>query len=46
VSIGCYAEVTVEYEYTAATPIIGNLVGAIHMEATTRQGVEFTNPDP
>jgi hypothetical protein len=46
IDLGCYAEVTVGYDYTAATPVIGNLVGAIHMKATTRQGVEFTNPDP
>ena len=46
VPLGCYAEVTVAYDFTASTPIIGNLVGTIHMEATTRQGVEFTNPDP
>lgn len=45
VALGCYAEVTVRYDFTAATPIIGNLVGTLHMEATTRQGVEFTNPD-
>jgi Flp pilus assembly protein TadG len=45
IAMGCYAEVTVRYEFTAATPIIGNLLGTLHMEATTRQGVEFTNPD-
>ena len=45
VELGCYAEVTVGYDFTAATPIISNLVGTLHLEATTRQGVEFTNPD-
>lgn len=45
IALGCYVEVTVRYQYTAATPIIGNLVGTIHMEATSRLAVEFTNPD-
>jgi hypothetical protein len=45
IALGCYAEVTVGYDFNASTPIISNLVGTLHLEATTRQGVEFTNPD-
>jgi Flp pilus assembly protein TadG len=40
--LGCYVEVTVAYDYTPATPIIGNLVGTIQLTSTTRQQVEYT----
>ena len=40
--LGCVIEVTVRYSYTAATPLIGNLVGTINMSATTRQPIERT----
>jgi Flp pilus assembly protein TadG len=40
--LGCVIEVTVRYHYTAATPIIGNLVGTINMSATTREPIERT----
>lgn len=40
--VGCVIEVTVRYQYTAATPIIGNLLGVINMSATTRQPIERT----
>lgn len=43
-SIGCIAEVTVPYSYTAITPVIGQLVGAIQMESTVRIPIERTNP--
>ena len=46
VPIGCLVEVTVSYEYNAATPIIGNLVGTLDLQASTRQAVEFTNETP
>lgn len=46
VPIGCLVEVTVTYEYNAATPIIGNLVGTLDLQASTRQAVEFTNDTP
>ena len=45
-TIGCLVEVTVSYEYNAATPIIGNLVGTLDLQASTRQAVEFTNETP
>lgn len=44
--IGCVVQVTVEYDYTAATPIIGNIVGQIHMEATTNQPIERSYVSP
>ncbi|MGE5292510.1 MAG: TadE/TadG family type IV pilus assembly protein [Micromonosporaceae bacterium] len=40
--LGCVIEVTVRYQYTAATPIIGNLIGTIDMSSTTRQPIERT----
>ena len=46
VPISCLVEVTVSYEYNAATPIIGNLVGTLDLQASTRQAVEFTNETP
>jgi Flp pilus assembly protein TadG len=43
-SLGCIATVTVRYEFTAITPIIGNIVGPIDIEAETAMDVEFTKP--
>jgi Flp pilus assembly protein TadG len=43
---GCLVEVTVPYTYTAATPIIGNIVGPISISATSRLPVERTYPYP
>jgi Flp pilus assembly protein TadG len=44
--LGCVAEVTVRYRYTAATPIIGNLVGVINMTGQTRQPIERAYVSP
>jgi Flp pilus assembly protein TadG len=38
--VGCVVEVTIHYQYTPATPIIGNLIGTIDMTATTREPIE------
>jgi len=43
-SLGCIAEVTVQYEFTAITPIIGSLIGPIDLAATTQLPIEFTKP--
>ena len=40
---GCVVQVTVHARYTAATPLIGNLVGTINMASTTREQVEAKN---
>lgn len=40
IDIGCVVEITVHYQYNAATPIISNLVGTIDMSSTTREPVE------
>lgn len=37
----CVAVVTVPYEYTAVTPIIGNLVGTLQLEGESRFKVDF-----
>ena len=38
--VGCIAEVTVTYEYTAATPIIGNLVGTLILKGIAQEPIE------
>jgi Flp pilus assembly protein TadG len=40
---GCIAEVRVQYQYVAATPIIGTIVGPITVGSTTQLPVEKTN---
>jgi Flp pilus assembly protein TadG len=42
----CIAVVTVPYEYRAATPLIGNLVGTIRMEGESRFKVDFNCEGP
>lgn len=46
VDLGCVVEITVHYQYNAATPIISNLVGTIDMTSTTRQPVERSYVSP
>jgi Flp pilus assembly protein TadG len=41
--VGCIAEVEVRYAYTAATPILGNIVGTINMSGSSRQPIESKN---
>jgi hypothetical protein len=43
-SLGCIAEVTVHYEFTAITPIIGSVIGPIDLSASTQMIIEFTKP--
>jgi Flp pilus assembly protein TadG len=42
----CEVEVAVSYQYTAATPIIGNIVGPITVRSETRLPIEreYTSP--
>ncbi len=42
--INCVAVVTVPYDYTAATPLIGNLVGTIEMSSTAMLPIERVSP--
>jgi hypothetical protein len=42
----CVAIVTVPYEYQAATPIIGNLVGTLTLEGESRFKVDFNCEGP
>lgn len=44
--IGCVASVTVQYDYSAATPVISQIIGPFTMTATTQMPVERTCPDP
>jgi Flp pilus assembly protein TadG len=39
-AVGCIAEVTVRYRFTAITPIIGSFVGPINMSSTTQLPIE------
>lgn len=40
--LGCIVEVTVQYEFTAATPIVGNIIGVLDLEGSSRQPIERT----
>jgi Flp pilus assembly protein TadG len=44
--LGCRASVTVQYSYTAATPVISQIIGPFLMTATTEMRVERTCPVP
>jgi len=46
IAIGCRASITVQYDYLAATPVIGQIIGPFTMTATTEMPVERTCPDP
>lgn len=46
IGLGCLASVTVRYQFTAATPVIGQIIGPFTMTATTEMPVERTCPDP
>lgn len=44
--LGCVVEVTVTYQFTAATPIIGNLVGPLTLTGKSQQPIERTYQSP
>jgi len=44
--IGWKVTVTVDYDYNAATPVIGNLVGTIGMQSTSTQAIEYVYTSP
>lgn len=44
VPTGCLATVKVTYEYSAITPIIGNLVGPITISSISKMQVEHSSP--
>lgn len=46
VKIGCTAAVTVDYQWSALTPIIGSFIGPIPLASTTEMPIErvFTSP--
>ncbi len=41
--VGCIVEVEVRYVYTAATPVLGRIVGTINMSGSSRQPIESQN---
>ena len=43
-ALGCSASVTARYQFRAITPIIGQIVGPIALEATTTLPIESTKP--
>ena len=43
--LGCIAQVTVHYDFTAITPIIGSIIGSIDLSASTELPIEFTKPE-
>jgi len=44
--IGCIIEVTVVYHYSAATPLIGNLIGTLSLTGKSQQPIERTFQSP
>ena len=44
--VDCFAVVRVQYDYVAATPIIGAIVGPIQMEGESRFQVDFNCEGP
>ncbi len=42
--VGCIASVTVHYTFTPVTPVIGNLVGSVHMDSTSQMPIERVFP--
>lgn len=42
--IGCVAQVRVQYQFVAITPVIGNIIGPITVSSTTQIPIERTNP--
>jgi hypothetical protein len=44
VAIGCTAQVTVDHEWRAITPIIGSFIGPIQLSSTTEMRVERAFP--
>ena len=44
--VGCTAIVRVEYVFTAATPLIGNIVGDINMAGESSMAVQFACQEP
>jgi Flp pilus assembly protein TadG len=45
-NLSCIASITVTYQFTAATPVISQIVGPFPISATTEMVVERTCPDP
>ncbi|HET6732752.1 TadE/TadG family type IV pilus assembly protein [Mycobacterium sp.] len=46
IAISCEVEILVNYTFTPATPIIGNLVGNLNLSAASRQPVERSYVSP
>jgi len=44
--VGCVAQVTVHYQFVAATPVIGSLLGIIDMNSTSRALIERSYDTP
>lgn len=44
IDIGCIAQVDVRFEWTAITPIIGNIVGPVTVQTTSRMPIERIFP--
>jgi len=40
IAVGCVVEVTVTYQYSASTPILGSIVGKFPISATSREPTE------
>lgn len=45
-ALGCVAEVRVQYQFRAVTPVIGGIVGPITLSSTTQLPIERTYQTP
>jgi Flp pilus assembly protein TadG len=45
-TVGCVAVVTARADWNAITPVIGQLIGAIELEARSELPIEFECPNP
>jgi Flp pilus assembly protein TadG len=42
----CIAQIVVTYDFNPATPVLGNIIGVIHLSSTTRIPIEHTSAVP
>jgi Flp pilus assembly protein TadG len=45
-AVNCVAEVRVQYQFRAVTPVIGNIIGPINLSTTTQIPIERTFQSP
>jgi Flp pilus assembly protein TadG len=46
IAVNCLSSVTIVYNFTPATPVIGQIIGPLQLTASTEMPVERTCPNP